>query len=409
MLKLFKISFQNFWLIILNTNFYFVLFFVFVCFFVFYYSYFFVFLSVVITIKLSFYFLFKATKFWWYLENKWFISYAIIVNCLFYGMTIIFYIYFFTIFGIFVGSILTFYSLWFHKYKSTMQLVIDLKQQQQNIDHWSSAVLLNLLNFIGYNWLIKTLHFNFYVSFIKVSLLVLLAISLFNISKEIKKYKLKIVIKKIMFFCWSYPGYAVNLLVTAIRMAIMVKYEIICLRYGIAGYLLMGGPSICFKPNSVIIGETVQNIVGVSEFKPVMHIEPLPTIPNVPPKDVNTFVALVANNPQGINISESYAYYKTQYEIFQRNNIFKERFPDTWEEFVSCIRGILLDAYRTENPNFNMIITNQQVSDYINTKGQPIQAKTVEKITITTIQEALQRPGALQACKKENMAIHIFL
>lgn len=363
-------------------------------------SYFFIFVSFIIFVKLAFYHLSKMIELGW---NKDFITFTKMVNGLTYGTIGFMFIFIFHAFGELGILVCLVGYLFVEKY-----IWIIKRQKTEKYEQSLVAVLASIVNFLSYNFFMYLWFNPLYVVVIfygKIVVLGLLLLSIYFFSIEFKKWYN---VADILDFCRNFPGYALTLFLSVVRMVSAVIVEVVCMRYGIAGGMMAMGP-IGFTPSSVKVGEYVQNVVGVSEFKPVKYIEPLPIIPRNPPKNVNAFVALIANNPQGINISKFYDSYEEQYKYFQENNrMFHERFPSNFQEFVSCSRALILDAYRTEDPKFNIVITEQQVADYINTFGQPIQVKTVEKITITTIQEALEKPGAVGACMKDNMAIHIY-
>lgn len=154
--------------------------------------------------------------------------------------------------------------------------------------------------------------------------------------------------------------------------------------------------------------ENVEKLIGTAEFKVVTQIEPISDIPRIPPKNVYAFIATVANNTDIIRASPLWNVYKDHYEQLQKTNkIFGTKFPAEWKEFVSCIRPMLLDAFnnKTGEPRFNMMITGEELADFINAEGRLIQSKTVVKVYPSTIYEAFHAKGAMDACKKNNMAI----
>lgn len=110
------------------------------------------------------------------------------------------------------------------------------------------------------------------------------------------------------------------------------------MRYGIiGGIMLMGGPGIVYKPSSVITIKELRKVVGTLDFETITYEELLPMIPETPTENPYEFVAVVANNPQGMNMRPAYDKYQDLYEDFQiGDRVFETAFPVEWKEFVRC-------------------------------------------------------------------------
>lgn len=197
-----------------------------------------------------------------------------------------------------------------------------------------------------------------------------------------------------------------SIVMTVGRIMCQVVMETASLRYGMqGGYMLTGGPGMFASEK---FGQQIREILGIVDYKVVNHVEALPPIPETPPKNMCEFVSLVANDPVGMNESPAYNDFKKQYEYFQTNNrLFRIMFPDEWKEFVSSIRGRMLDAHKTGHFRFNMMIPNGQIADYLDANGRSVQSKTVRYLGSSNLLEIMENERLLEGFKKQNVRVEI--
>lgn len=128
---------------------------------------------------------------WWEIKNKWFSSYAMIINSLFYVFLVMFCSFLIQGFGYVLGFSIIGFFLWIRKEYGDVKFTIAIKKKEmkQNLALWCRILYLNLFNFLGYSFVKKAQIINYDILWIQMGVFVLLIISLICMLMEVKKYQ----------------------------------------------------------------------------------------------------------------------------------------------------------------------------------------------------------------------------